>query len=67
MDVYRARDQYGCWTGLQFGGTGLFRLEDTDGCWWLVTPAGIDETIRKQGATSWYTESRTGDTKSFCG
>ncbi|MFC1717802.1 hypothetical protein ACFL6S_29350 [Candidatus Poribacteria bacterium] len=40
MDMYKDRDQYGGWNGLQFGGTGFFRLEDTDRRWWLVTPAG---------------------------
>ena len=34
------RDLYGGWEGLHFGATGYFRLGETNGRWWFVTPDG---------------------------
>src|SRR4051812_18839581 len=33
-------DTWGGWTGVTTTATGRFRVEQRDGVWWLVTPAG---------------------------
>ena len=35
-----AVDRWGGWTGMSLGSSGYFRVEEVEGRWWLVTPAG---------------------------
>ena len=37
---FNGLDAYRGWTGMELAATGRFRVEQVDGVWWFVTPAG---------------------------